>query len=79
MKKFLGGVMLGALLVVPVGAFAAQYTQLPWTANIYKISSPEGAIDTVSVFDDAGNKCYVINSGVNPNAGRTISCVKESR
>lgn len=70
---------MGVLVTLPATAMAGQYMGLPWTNNIYRLSSSESGADTVSVFDDGGNKCYVLNPGYG-SAGRSqaISCVKEA-
>ena len=57
---------------------AAQYIRLPWTKNIYGVSSPEDNASTVSVFDDGDNKCYVLSSSASRTYGATsISCVRK--
>ncbi|MCF8783216.1 hypothetical protein [Rhodococcus ruber] len=55
-----GAVVIAALASTATVA-AARYVELPWTNNIYLVSDHEqGGQPTVSVFDDAGNKCYVV-------------------
>ena len=57
-------IIVGAVVVAGLASTAtvaaARYIELPWTNNIYKVSDREDRQPTVSVFDDAGNKCYVV-------------------
>lgn len=64
-----------ATLSASATAVAQRYIGLPWTNNIYWISEREcagadGCSNTVSVFDDGGNKCYITGGG------SAISCVR---
>lgn len=71
--------LVAAVLSSTGTVMAVEY--LPWTANIYSISTSEsnqypGGVrigPTVSTFDDSGNKCYVIN---HYNNDYDISCVR---
>ena len=78
-KKKLALAIVGVALLSSSVTFAATY-ELPWTKNIYNVSSPEENGATVSVFDDGGNKCYVIISdglgGIHSSRPNSISCVK---
>lgn len=83
------GMFVGLLLIV--GAFLSVY-QAPvkaWPENpgpphpkpIYNICSDsnneDGCTTWVSVFDDSGNKCYVVT--IYNNTQPAISCVKETK
>lgn len=78
MKKFLFGLIVGAVLFVPVSTFADYVVKdTPWTNVIYRTSGSGG---DVSVFDDGQNKCYVVKlrfSGYSGGDGGAISCVKD--
>jgi hypothetical protein len=68
----------GAILFVPATAVAQKYSKvaIPFTNVIYNISSEE---DTISVFDDGDNKCYLATariSGYSDGNLTSISCVK---
>lgn len=77
MKKFLIGLITGAILLVPVTVVAQRYTALPYPNLIYNIDHRTNAIH---VFDDADNKCYVVTIDGRPNhwgdENASISCVK---
>lgn len=84
MKK----IQLAAALIVTAAiastATVAAVRYLPWTVNIYSVSSNEvnncdGAEcypRTVSTFDDRGNKCYVVTGRRNSDTPPSISCVR---
>lgn len=84
MKKFLAGLLIGAVLFVPLHAKAyLQDKQLPWANDLYQFhdgcpdndsSTHNDTCGRVSVMDDADNKCYVAWS-VNDTSS-SISCVK---
>ncbi len=81
-KKIVASVLVvaGAFLLGGVSVKAISY--LPWTKNIYSVSRAEESIcngvscvpPTVSVFDDADNKCYVV--AYDSSTKYAISCVK---
>lgn len=60
MRKLIVGILVGLIIGIPATAVAASY-QLPWAKNIYRVGSVEPGTATVSVFDDANNKCYVLS------------------
>lgn len=79
MKKFVLGIIVGAILFVPVGAVAA-IQGLPDANDIYQFncSWPDGgskSCNHVAVFDDQDNKCYV--SYDRKGYQSSISCVKQ--
>lgn len=74
MKNVILGIVIGAVLFIPVGTYALNYAN-----TIYRVSAEEG---TISVFDDGPNKCYVAVSwddykseGNNRNV--SISCLRK--
>lgn len=71
------GAVAVAVLAFGATVAAQRYIELPWTNNIYKVSDRENRRPTVSVFDDAENKCYVV-TGYGASMGDTvaISCVE---
>lgn len=79
MKKFILGLLSGAILFTPVSAYAWAQGKA-YTNTIYNLSDE---VDTVSVFDDADNKCYVVQGRVTesvyktPGYGYAISCLKK--
>ena len=84
MKKLI--IVTVSALLLGGGVVYAAPKYAPWTNNIYSVSDSEenyspGAsggkrnVDTVSVFDDAGNKCYVLTRA-NDDQAISISCVK---
>ncbi len=73
MKKIIIGVLIGVALSIPAAAFA-----LKGVNSIYDMGSQPD--NSVSVFDDAGNKCYVAKGRVTESRafagyGYSISCV----
>lgn len=78
MKKLLIGLAIGLALGVPATALAA-YVELPRTKNIYNVSDAETHGATVSTFDNAGNRCYVVVGNVYKNPAQGISCVRMSK
>jgi hypothetical protein len=77
MKKFILGLIVGAVLSVPATVLAGRVTELPWTNNIYNVSDvDESSNTTVSTFNDNGNQCYVVRNWARERT-TTISCVKE--
>lgn len=72
--------VLGAIIGTPVVA----YELLRKTVNIYTVNqldtcdlgNGQQPCDTVSTFDDRGNKCYVLKTRSNIGAA-SISCVKQ--
>ncbi|WP_407107282.1 hypothetical protein [Rhodococcus aetherivorans] len=56
----IAGAVVIAVLASTATVAAARYVELPWTNNIYLVSDREATKPTVSVFDDADNKCYVV-------------------
>jgi hypothetical protein len=85
MKKFIAGLIVGAVLFIPTGALAYQVVQLPAANTIYrfnfncndntsKTSYPDHC-NEVAVFDDQDNKCYV--SYDIRGAQSSISCIKK--
>lgn len=75
MKKLIIAVaIIGVAVVSSVGTVAATGYEMPWTKNIYQVSGREDWASSVSVFDDGGNKCYLVNNSQNGNV--SISCVR---
>lgn len=74
MKKLVIAATIVAVVSSVGTALADRVIELPWTNNIYKVSSREDNASTVSVFDDGGNKCYLVDNSNNGNV--TISCVR---
>lgn len=78
MKKFILGVIVGAILFVPAGAFAVKIVEgLPDANDIYQFNCVNYKYcNRVAVFDDQDNKCYV---SYDYYSGRqsSISCVKK--
>lgn len=78
MKKFLVGLLLGVGISISATVAANPYG-LPWTNHIYNIPNANEGHSTVSVFDDADNKCYIAqgySTGVAVHMPVSISCVK---
>lgn len=78
MKKFILGIIVGAVLFVPVGVKAwGDVSRPPIPKSIYQFNpSQEGTLrNEVAVFDDSNNKCYV--SFDRFGAQSSISCVKK--
>lgn len=74
MKKFVAGLIVGAVLFIPVGALAYTAQNLPASPNIiYEIG---GEHILISVFDDQNNKCYVAYEDRSIDSMPSISCVK---
>lgn len=79
MKRVIAAMLLGLLLGISSTAVAATY-ELPWTKNIYNVSDPEKSFQPiVSLFDNNGNRCYVVASAGRNNSPNSvaISCVKK--
>lgn len=78
MKKFLLGILVGAAIFVPSSVIAARSIEAePPMANAFMNIPYEE--NSVSVFDDQDNKCYIVRGGYrNGTEARTvdISCVK---
>lgn len=78
MKKILIGLIIGLMVAIPASVSADYIVHTThWTNIIYKSSGQDGDI---AVFDDAGNKCYVVTSNMSGYAGgnlNSISCVKQ--
>jgi hypothetical protein len=70
--------MLSVSLLSSAGTVAAvKYINLPWTNNIYNVSSPDDqSRAAVSVFDDGDNTCYVVTKNFVNTGYPSISCVK---
>lgn len=86
MKRFILGVIFGAILFVPIGAKAWSRQQM--SQPIYGVGcmqttyeeEQKGCDFTVSVFDDSDNKCYVaINSSASYYNSPAISCLKTAK
>jgi hypothetical protein len=79
MKNILIGIIVGAILFIPATAVAWSNKPIPFTNTIYNISDE---VDTVSVFDDEDNKCYIVQGRATESVYKTpgytyaISCVK---
>lgn len=73
MKKILLGVLIGAVLFIPAGAFAWNYSQRATPIKTYNCTTedPDSCYGVISRFTDGKNTCYVTN------AKGAISCVKE--
>lgn len=79
-------IIVGAVVVAGLASTAtvaaARYIELPWTNNIYNVSSSDKDARgvTVSVFDDAGNKCYVVQASglgsISSSKAVAIDCVE---
>ena len=73
--------VIGATIVGGATAYA-NFIEAPLTKNIYNVSAPsknEGggaSRQSVSVFDDADNKCYVVTTRVQSGTDVAISCVR---
>lgn len=78
-KKKLALAIIGVALLSSSVTFAATY-ELPWTKNIYNVSDTDKNYNpSVSVFDDADNKCYVVRAETGSSLSQdsvAISCVK---
>lgn len=76
MKKFILGLLVGAVLFVPATA-VAELAGGSWTNHFKDAAGDDNAI---SVFDDADNKCYIVKgkSQTGPGNERSVamSCVK---
>lgn len=74
MKKILFGLAIGLLIALPAGVIAHDQINKP---NVIYLLPRDRAYndETISVFDDAGNKCYVIHS----RHGNAISCVRANQ
>lgn len=76
MKKYVIGLILGVAVSIPTGiVFADKVIKTPETNPIYNVSKFRNDAD-VSVFDDAGNKCYVYHDRYNKERNG-ISCVRQ--
>lgn len=76
MKKLILGFLAGIIIATPVSVVAARVIEFPYTNTIYNISPGK---NTISVFDDADNKCYLATSelaGYSGGSLTAISCVK---
>lgn len=74
MKKFILGLILGAIVFVPITAIAGV-VHTPDHANreVYLI----GDTTSVDIFDDQNNKCYVAYTNTSSNDENVaISCVR---
>lgn len=84
MKKFIFGLVLGAILVTPISVSAWNKKQMmqpiygsdchsPWAAE-EEAKHPDDydCSVTISVFDDSGNKCYLAKG----SNGTGLSCVR---
>lgn len=75
MKKLIVGIVVGVLISVPVSVAASQFNETPWAKSIYKFDKQE---QTVHVFDDADNKCYIATGRwLSHTQSTAISCVKK--
>lgn len=84
-KLKLAIVIIGVAVLASAGTASADYIvhTLSWTKNIYVVSDPEpvncGGIacqpNTVSTFDNAGNRCYMVKASSNDQPAN-ISCVR---
>lgn len=73
MKKFILGILVGAVLFVPTTVWASHEGHLASPKPIYRFN---GDSNEVVVFDDRDNKCYI--SYDRYGAQSSISCVKAS-
>jgi len=89
MSKLILGIIIGIIVSVPVGVLAQEfidYHDKPFANDIYQLNhgcsdnnfntAPE-TCNLVAVFDDAGNKCYIVYDRVGTHA--SISCIKGDR
>ena len=77
MKKFISGILFGAILFAPVGVLAYQeVTRPPYTNVIYQYAHDDND-SLVSVFDDGDNKCYIAVPPYVRDSKPSISCVKK--
>lgn len=73
--------VIGATIVGGAIAYA-NFIEDPWTKNIYNVSDPSKnesggeSRQSVSVFDDADNKCYVVTTRAQSGTDVAISCVR---
>lgn len=74
MKKFIAGLIIGAVLFVPSGVLADRIIYTPTTNPIYDTNNEAD----ISVFDDQDNKCYVYAAKYTVQRSG-ISCVKDTR
>lgn len=84
MKKLLLGLVVGFMVALPASVFAWNQKQSAQPIKGVDCSTEDGqeydCNATVYVFDDSGNKCYVVSGGIgstqdNPNVA--ISCLKD--
>ena len=80
MKKFIAGLLAGAVLFLPIGAKAWNLRQMAkpiagvdCTVSNYEGDNNKCDID-IYVFDDLDNKCYVSKDSYGQQS--SISCVK---
>ena len=74
MKKFLTGILTGAVLFIPITVYANHEGHIPIANTIYEVG--DGGI-SVAVFDDAGNKCYVAYEYRAADSKPSISCLED--
>lgn len=74
MKKFIAGILIGAMLFVPTGVLADRIIETPVSNPIYDVNKE----NDISVFDDQDNKCYVYHDTSDVERSG-ISCIKETR
>ena len=76
MKKFILGILVGAILFVPMGVYAADKVSVIPTANMIYTIPQDYKQATVSVFDDQDVKCYVASPPAYRDTKPSISCVR---
>jgi len=76
-RTFIAGLVSGILLAAPTTVLASRTIETPATKPIYDIGSTKDG--DISVFDDAGNKCYVVNryKGNHYEGDVAISCLRK--
>lgn len=76
-KNFVIGTLVGVIIGLLVGGGGVYASKnLSYSNEIKKIPSSYGPTGTVSVFDDADNKCYVLRRNSGDASYGSISCVK---